>query len=274
MADVPLNVTLEGEDADEHQLPAYDGFMALAGISLTLSLVTNYASTGKLRKRGNFEGRLQVKTLALKPGSVDVPFLIHAAMNSPIITGGITVTTGIVTNFIYDLLKRTIRKNIGIEHDPETPLLRRLESDKQGDLEALASAAEPSLRQAHTVINNGAHQIIINGGTNHISTFDPATKDYINLSIEDDQVIEKDVSVAAFNANSGVGRIYDADYGRTIPIYLADENFERARSVLGWGLNEYSKRTGKKISLTYRRTLAWDGTPKRYVVLDAEIPND
>jgi hypothetical protein len=182
------------------------------------------------------------------------------------------VGTGIAANFLYDIFKRTLNRNIGVETEPETTPLQHLEEKKLGDLEALASATEAAFRQAHVVIGNGATQINIYGGKNKISQFNQSTKDYVNFLIEDKEIIEKDVSVAAFNANSGVGRVYDKDYGRTFPIYLTKETFDTARPVLGWGLNEYSKGTGKLISLRYRRTLAFDGTPKRYIVLDAAIP--
>ncbi|KAF0170459.1 MAG: hypothetical protein FD160_3842 [Caulobacteraceae bacterium] len=107
-----------------------------------------------------------------------------------------------------------------------------------------------------------------------ISIFDGATKDYISQSIVDDEVIVKDVSVAAFNANSGHGRVFDHELGRTVAIYIPEHSQKAFKSVLGWGLNEYAKGTSQTISVKFSRILAWDGRPKKYIILDAEIPEN
>jgi hypothetical protein len=51
---VPFRLVLTGDTADEHQFQGYDGYMALAGFAWTLSLISNYVETGKVRHRGGF----------------------------------------------------------------------------------------------------------------------------------------------------------------------------------------------------------------------------
>jgi hypothetical protein len=129
------------------------------------------------------------------------------------------------------------------------------------------------LRQAHGIIGNGASTIEITGrAQRQISTFNKSTKEYITESIEDEAIVEKDVSVAAFNANSGHGRVFDEDLGRTVAFYIPEHAQGELKPIIGWGLNEYSRGTGRRISIKFSRILALDGRPKKYIILEAEIP--
>jgi len=78
---VPIRLKLTGDTADHHQFQGYDGYMALAGFAWTLSLVANYAETGKIRQRGDFPGRHAVRGLAPTEGSVVVDFLVWLGQN-------------------------------------------------------------------------------------------------------------------------------------------------------------------------------------------------
>jgi hypothetical protein len=101
-------------------------------------------------------------------------------------------------------------------------------------LEALVAAVEPAVRQAHSVIGNGVTIINIRGHHNQIGRFDEETKAYVSQSIEDRTIINRDLSVASFNANSGYGSVYDPELGRTVPIKLTKDPLEGARAVLSW----------------------------------------
>lgn len=277
MADLPIEVRLSGEDAEFHQLPAYDGFGSLAGLSLATTLVTHYAVTGSIRRKGQFETRSKIRFKESRRGSVVFGLIIEFAASNPLLFGGVAGALGVnlASSALYDLIKSTFKKNVGQDHTPQTKVLESLTETRGGDLEALAAATEPALRQAHTIIQHGASSMEITGRNKaNISTFNAATKDYILKSIEDDAVIEKDVSVAAFNANSGHGRIFDEDIGRTVAIYIPEHSQKAFKAVLSWGLNEYARGTGRKISLKFTRILTWDDRPKKYIVLDANIPQD
>jgi len=267
--EIPFRVKIDGGDASRHELPAYDGFMALAGFSLSLSLVTNYVETGKIRRRGDFVGRSSVKALPIEEGSVLTDFIVRMA--EPVVLGSVA-SGAAATSFLYDVFKRTIDRNLGNDTTVATDQLAELERTKYGDLEALVAATEPSVRQAHTVIGDGAKVINMFGGTHLVGHFDIETKAYVEGSYTDNTIREKNVSVASFNVNSGYGGVFDEDLGRVVPVKLTKQSLARAKAVLSWGLDQYANGTGNKISLKYFTVLALDKTVKQYIVVDANIP--
>jgi hypothetical protein len=273
MANIPFRLALTGDSADQNQFQGYDGYMSLAGFAWTLSLVSNYVETGKVRHRGDFPGRHAVRASALRPGSVIADFVVWIEQN-PLLASALGVTGTIAVNVISDLVcdvvKRVVDRNIGKEEAPRSDAMQTLLARRDGDIEALVAATEASVRQAHMVIGNGAQIINIYGGNNIINKYDYATKNYVIQNVEDREVREKDFSVAAFNANSGYGSVYDFDLGRTVPIGMSREVVRSLGSTFTWGLDQYANRTGKRVSLRYWRILAMDGTPKRYIVLDAK----
>lgn len=263
---------MQGSEASQSQVPAYDGYTALAGFAFTLSLVTNFVETGKVRHRGDFPSRSLVKARPIVAGSVAGDFI--AILQSPAIVAiGEGVVGSMIAAVLYDVVKRTLNRNVGDAITHQTQQAEQIERERGGDLEALVAAVEPSVRQTHAIIGNGAQQVNIYGGNVVINRFDADTKEYVNSSVEDRSLLEKDVSVASFNANSGYGGVFDEDIGRVIPVKITKETLARAKSVLSWGLNEYANGTGRRVTLRYFRLLALDGTPKRYVVVDASIPS-
>lgn len=267
---VPFRLSLSGDTADRHQFQAYDGYMALAGMARTLSLVTHYAETGKIRQKGDFEGRHAVTATAPRPGSiiVDLAVLLEAV---PSQVFGVAAVAG--APFLYALVNRVLARNLGEPPSGDAVLAPILEK-KAGDLEALVAVSEAAIRQAHTVIGNGATAMQIIGGANVLNTFDEDTKEYVQGTVVDEKVQKSHFSVSAFNANSGYGSVFDASLGRTVPFKMTRATLSGVRTVFSWGLDQYTNRTGLGIVATFTRELALDGRPKRYVMTGAikDIP--
>ncbi len=272
---VPFRLRLEGGTADQHQFQGYDGYMALAGFAWTLALIANYVDTGKIRHRGDFPGRDAVRASPVEPGSILADFSVWM-QNNPIQALGLslsgTIAVNMVSNLLYDVVRRVTDRNLGQDRELTSPVMQQLVRHRDGDLEALVAATEAGVRQTHQVIGNGANTIQILGGSNVINTYNHNTKDYVIRNVEDRDTHEKDFSVAAFNANSGHGSVFDPDLGRTVPIGMSREVVREYGSVFTWGLDQYANRTGEKVSVRYWRILAMDGTPKKYMVLSASIP--
>lgn len=274
LVEVPFRLQITGDAADQHELQAYDGYSSLAGFSLTLALVTNYVETGKIRHRGNFDGRMSVRAVPIQEGSVVSDFVVRMAK---VAIGGILPNSPeAVAALLVDLTKRTIDRNLGIVPSPQTDALKALEAESKsgGDLEALVAATDASVRQTHQMIGSGAKIVDIYGGTKRLGRFDLTSKAYVNGTITSDEIMEKDVSVASFNVNSGYGGVFDVEIGRVVPILVNRDTLIDAKSVLTWGIDQYAKGTGKKIKLRFRPILALDDTVKKYLVIDARIPPD
>ncbi|MDV3250190.1 hypothetical protein DevBK_02465 [Devosia sp. BK] len=269
---VVIRAQLTGGDADRHQIPAYDGFTSLAGLGLTLSLTANYIETGKIRRRGDFAGRHSVKATPIEEGSVLTDFLVSIPRIS--LPFARKLSDAASSEFVADLVKGVIDRNLGVESEPTTDELSSLLEHKDGDFEALVAATEPSLKQAHTIIGEGAQVMNLFGSKHQLGQLNQQSKKYIHGTVEDPEIYNKDVSVASFNVNSGYGGVYDPDLRRVVSIKVTPTTMPQAKSVLGWGLNEYANGTGKRVHLQYYRWMTLDDRPKKYIVIDAKIPKD
>lgn len=265
-----FKLELSGDAADNHEFQGYDGYRSLSGFAWTLSLAANYAETGSIRLRGDFPGRNAVRAHFPQAGSIVAEFIVHLQQNPATILGfgGIVIAPG-AASFLVDLTRRLISRNIGKESVPTTELMRRLLQEKEGEIEALVARTEPSVRQTHAAIGNGVKKMRVLGGFNLLGEFDKNTKEYVMTNIEDEGLVRKDVSVAAFNANSGYGSVFDFDLGRVIPISIKRTSLSRLRPVFTWGLDQYANGTNKLITIEFSRVVAMDQTPKRYTIFDA-----
>jgi hypothetical protein len=268
---VPYRLTLTGDTADDHQFQGYDGYMALAGFAWTLSLVANYAETGKIRQRGEFDGRHAVRAKAPEEGSVIADFFVNLSNNPADVFGA--VAGGVAgARFLDALVRRVINRNLGQDTSDEAIAQLLASRARAGDVEALVAITEAPIRQAHGVIGAGADEMLISGGINinPIATFNGGTKEYVKQNLKDDREIKKSFSVSAFNANSGYGSVFDQDLGHVVPFSMSRERLRQFRQVFSWGLDQYTNRTSGRIDATYTRILAMDGRPKRYVILSAK----
>lgn len=265
---VPFQLVLTGDTADQHQFQGYDGYMALAGFAWTLALVSNYSETGTIRHRGDFLGRDAVRASPISQGSIIADFLVLLQQNPAEVLGLGAIAVS-VPAFLHDLVNRVIARNLGEEKPPSTELLKRLIERRDGDIEALVARVEPAIRQTHSIIGKGAKNVKILGGFNVLNNFNQDTADYVKLNVEDNEIMEDEFSVAAFNVNSGYGSVYDSNLGRTVPISMTREVLRKVSHVFTWGLDQYANNTGEKIRMKYTRILTMDSTPKRYVVSSA-----
>jgi len=257
-----FQLQLTGGTSENHHFQGYDGYMSLAGFALTLSLVTNYVETGVIRHKGDFPGRNSVRAGVLRPGSVIADFAV--------LLEAVAVGSGVGGALILSsLVSRVIARNLGQAHNEKDDAAAELVKRKRGDFEALVAAAEPSIRQSHDVIGNGAEKITIVGGMNIINSYDRQTKNYVRSSKKDDEVLSNDVTVTGFYGNSGHGSVFDHELGRNVPFWMPKAVLDVVGNVMSWGLDQYANKTGKKVRISYTRILAMDNREKRYTILDA-----
>jgi len=270
MADIlPFRLHLTGDTADENQFQGYDGYMALAGFALTLSLIANFAETGEIRWRGDFPGRHAVRAFTPEPGSFIADFKVWLEKN-PAQALRLPVTGPTTPNFFYELVRRVIGRNIGNDEPIKDPTLQQLIERREGDVESLVARTEAPIRQAHSVIGNGALSMDILGGFSVLGNFNEKTRDYVKANIEDPKQTTKNFTVNAFAANSGNGGLFDPDLHRSVPFSMSKDVLVQCGAIFSWGLDQYVRRTSKTVRVTYTRILAMDGTPKKYIVLRAD----
>lgn len=263
---VPYELKLTGGLADRHQFEAYDGYLGLAGFARTLSLVSNYVETGKIRQRGDFEGRHSIIGQTPREGSVIADFLVKLQDSPAQLLGAGAAALG--SKVLFDaLLKRVFDQNLG-ELAENNSLINALEG-KQGDIETLVAITESPIRQTHQIISAGADKVSVISGSNVIKNLNQETKDYVMADVYDPVVVCKNVSVSAFNANSGYGSVYDFELRRNVAFTMKRENIAKFRQVFTWGLDQYARKTGNLINICFATTKWMDGRAKRYNVVDA-----
>lgn len=244
-----------------------------------MTLVGHYAITGTVRKRYPFDGSPPVYLKTTEPGSFDAIFGFLTEPNNPQITsiaGALAV--GAAGSLIASLITLVFSRAVGREHESDNRAVRREILDRPGNIEALTDAVEPSLKRAHAIINNGAGTINIYNGDVRISHFDATTKAYLEETVLDRTIRQKEVSVNMLNVNTRYGRIYDFELNRTVPIRI-DLDAERGTlPALASSLRALSRRVALGSNLrgvvviTFITETTLDGTVKRYLVRAAEIP--
>ena len=264
----------EGDVAERHLLPAFEGSQSIEGLARTISLVAHYVATAEVRKRYPFDEHARVYISPARAGSFDTLFHLWTDSTSSLLTTPIGVVgLGIVSILTVELLKVLTHRAIGRDHTPQRDDISRLIADKSGDIEALGEAVEPSLKKSHTVINNGAGRVAVISGSNNIVIFNPATKNYIFSSDMDNTTRQLLVSVGMLNVNTRNGRVYNHELGRTVPIYVVKDANPRTLPNLARSLQRYSARSlqhvQSEIVIVFTTERSLEGVDKKYFVQDA-----
>jgi len=178
---------------------------------------------------------------------------------------------GLTTSAVYDLIKITFGRALGLTTKPSTDQTTLLDEKRGGDVEALIDSVESPMREAHTAIGNSAHDIQIVNGQNNvvINNLTLVTKEYVSISLRGDED-NVDVSIGSLNANQGTGRAWFTDVGKLVPFNVSNKATDRTLSALSWGLDQYVNGTGGTVSIRYEPLRSADGRLKRVIIYDAE----
>jgi len=178
------------------------------------------------------------------------------------------------SEFVEKFLASTLRRSVGETADPTVEELEALDSLNAGDTSALVDAIEPAMKSAHTVINHGASKIEVLTPKAELAVLDAETKRYVWTSRPDDEVQEKLLGIASYNANSREGRAFDYDLGKTIPFSIArgaDRTTvaEILKSMTSYALRREGDQLRSSVALRYTRVLSGDDRVKKIKILKA-----
>lgn len=261
-----FTLKMTGGLADLHEIEANDGFYALSGAAFALTLVTGFVETGKIRHRGDFVGRHSVTAEPMTAGSMIANLRVSLGA-SHVRPFGVTAPEQV--GLLYGLMRRVIAGNTGVPSEPLNDVTKRVIEKRGGDVEALVSATEPSLRRAHEVIGQSASQLHWVGGASSLGNFDVRSKAYMKDSVLENKLLNKEVSVSGFLGNSGRGLVFDPDEGRNVSITMTRDTLRACGRVFSYGLDQYLNKTGNTIKIGMTRVLSTDGRVKRYVISSA-----
>lgn len=258
-----LILKYDGGDADEHRLDAQFGGESFAGIGHALTLVSHYAATGTVRQRAPYSKETRFYYTVPRKGSVE--WLIETVINNPE-----AIMVGLGVNGVTELVKYVFSRAVGKAPKIEHPVVEALDENRSGDLEALVEAVEPALKRAHRVVGSSADKIvIINGNNNNVLVgFDAKSKAYLEEDVDAGRDTQ-DVTVSSLNVNSRYGRVFFGDLHRTVPFRVDRTARGRTITQLSKALDNYAKKNGRTVSITFSRIEASDGRLKRIVIHDA-----
>lgn len=266
-----LIVRFQGDEAARHHIPAYEGAQSIQGISRSLVLINHYFVTGTIRKRAPFTDDIKVYLEPLQRGSLDaiLKFIIE---NPELLALGGAIGVGITTNLITDAIKTIFSRVIGKDYKPKSEDFKEIEEVRPGDLDALVDAIEPSMRLGHTAIDQGVQNIVIIKGGNNIVNLNSITKEYVNRSEIGDLEDYQDVSVGSLNVNTGYGRVFVHDLGKTVPFSVVSNPKIGTYSALSHSLDQYANGLPGDVQIKFRRVTAPDGRTKKFLIFEANIP--
>lgn len=262
-----------GDAADEHRLPAYEAVQSLYGISRSLLIVTNYLAEGRVRRKDFSPISFELNIVAQRRGSFETVFEIIS--NPELMAIMSSLGLSVAGNFLSDFIKSIFKQTVG---HPSEPVVEKLVNEgkiKSGDLLALSDAIEPAMRSAHLSIGRGAKNINVITGDGNTIILDSSTQRYVNTSIKDDTVCTKLFSVSSFNANSGDGRAFDLEEGRSVPFKLQpDVDRLTVNSILQSMTSYARKRTlgdnlASSVAFKYKSIISVDNKIKKIILIKA-----
>jgi hypothetical protein len=267
-----LLIKFEGEMAEAHRLPAYEASKTFYGLSRSLLIAMNYLDEGKVRHR-DFKSRgFHIDLVAQRAGSFDAFYQIIT--NPDIMSLGGTLAGGVAGNLLTDFLKTIFRRSVGQSGEASIEALEADQKLNPGDLSALEDAIEPAMKEAHTVINRGAGQIIIINGDQNVVSLNRSTKQYVWTSRVDETIKAKLFSIASYNANQRSGRAFDFELGKTVP-YEIDKDADRETfsvvlsSISSYTLHRLGDNLRSAIAIQFTSTVSADGKIKKIFILKA-----
>lgn len=279
MTEDEILIKFEGGLAEAHKLPAYNAAQSLVGISRSLIIPAAYLEDGRVRYRnlGNTRA-FQLNMLAQRPGSYEtlLEFLMNPVVMAVLVALGVDVTKDTAKSIIYSIFKRCIGQK-ATEQVEELEATGKLNA---GDMAALVEAIEPAMRDAHTVVGNGAANIFIISGGKNVVHLNAATKSYVHTSVDDDEVLQKDFSIASFNANTGNGRAFDYEAGHTFPFVLDEDSDAQTINAIAESMRRYAhtRRLGSdlksRVSLKYSAVYSPDGRVKKIRIFEARAATE
>ncbi|CDX40623.1 hypothetical protein P9273_17950 [Mesorhizobium sp. WSM4935] len=268
--EIKYKLVYEGEEAERNRLPAHQGATSIEGVTWSISLLAHYAATGEIRTRGSLSPKIKVYLRPSRQGSfINELFVFITEPNNLFITSVAgAYAAGSAGQIVNTLIVKTLKEVCGLiykhtRHDEKW--LKKLPS---GDTEALVDKVEPSMRRAHDVIDDGASTLDIKKGQTSLITFDRATKAYVNADNLGDEST-RTVSVGAFNANSGNGRVYLPDVGKTVPFFAPKGLDTATYAALTYSLDQYVNGRPSQIKITSQEILAGDNRVKKLIVSQA-----
>jgi len=264
-----LKITLNGNFADQHMMPLYEGGETLAGTGLLFTRTAHYLLNGDVRRKAPYDHRLKILTRNPSPGSVELDFIGFLLAPAPVTTIG-AVTISVSANLIFHFGIYLFKKLTSSQPAKVPDQLNEIAKQRPGDVDALAAAVTSPAKRAHSVINQGAFSVNINGDGNTV-ILNPDTKKYISTTLEKEELHWLNASIAWLNANQRTGGAFVFEYGRVIPFEITKGISDKSLQAITNSFSNYmmEKKDEAVIAIRVTERVAVDGTIKSFRLFEA-----
>lgn len=266
---VPFRIKFQRGDAEDNRLDFYDGASSLFGFAKSLQISTHYLVNGRVTFHAPAVKGVRPYMLPSRRGSFEqiVQMILDHPTASIVFAKEGYNATKLGAKVIYDFTKHIFSKTIGKSAPPETEIVSTIEDEHGPDLDALSEALDGPLKEAHRTIAQTESVTSLGTGRTQLITFTPATYDYLRTRIVSKVAEKIEGGIAAYNVNSGRGRIWDPQLERTIPFEPDREHPPSSTVPLSWSLDQRNRGLVGTIEVTVRRILTIDQETKKYILL-------
>lgn len=248
--DTPISVQMhfkyDGGLASSGSLEIYDAAVALRGISRALAITTHaFVNNGEIRSRAERANGARILLHPPVRGSFDQ--LVTILLDPATVAG--TIGISVASNALWDFIKVTWSKAVGLAAEPSTPTGRRLQDRIEPVFGELADVLEPALKDMHRPIQSDAEteMQLVRPRVGAVLTLDTGTLAYVSTLLEDPDQVLIAGNVTRYNVITGYGRLYDDAEEQTIPFNI-DPSLERSqRELLTWSLDARNRGLGDKL---------------------------
>jgi len=256
-----FKIRYTGGDADENQIPFYDGSTSINGICQALQITTHAYINDAVISRATALRGAKFYLRPAKSGS----FLVEVVA----FIEQYPASAAIAAPVFYDFIKLAWSKATGLlDTEPDTSSVRRLLDRDEPYFDELAETLEGSLQRAHRPIGEGVRGITLEQARKPLLNLTSETKDWVNTADELPQIETLEGNVTRFNSVTRNGRVYLDDLQRIVPFKPAPE-FPPARfGYLTWSLHGSNTDLLSRLELDVKRVRAANGRTKRVILMD------
>jgi hypothetical protein len=224
-----------------HRLSAYDASQALYGISRSISIISHYALTEKIKKQAPTIESVEVLIEPPRRGSLEFIVPVIEAATDPSTRSG-AISLSLAAGFIFEGVKYFYRRLTGQSEKIENARLSALLRQKPGDVDAIADTIEDDIIKIHRPFEGPVTVLKIYGGHNHFADFNKVTYDFAKTKERSTNVEGFIGNVASLNAITFHGRFWVNSEERTVG--FREDQFTKlgrqSKQILSWSLNEYA----------------------------------
>jgi hypothetical protein len=287
---ISIALSFNGLDADNHLIQFYDVAQALAGFERSLALTLHAVLNDEVITQAPSLKGAEIFCSPPEDGSWKTVALVVGG----IWAAGQVSHDSVVGHIMYSAYDYVVSESLGVHVDfdkslgqlyeesrPKNLNLKKLE---QSRLDGVVEKCEASIKNMHRPIiksesaESAKIEFNINGESNCLNTeLNKTTFEYINNTVEIEQVFEIVGAVSSYNRNTFKGRFYSLSDNRPIPFELeiGAQNLKSIK-IITESLSSSALNRGSKIGfikMTVRRQESVAGITKKYLVHSvSEIP--